>query len=32
MNAEFDYMLRRAARGQMSRREFMGRASAMGTQ
>ena len=30
MNNEFDYMLKRAARGLMGRREFLGRASAMG--
>lgn len=30
MNAELDYMLKRAARGLMSRREFVGRASALG--
>jgi peptide/nickel transport system substrate-binding protein len=30
MTSEFDYMLKRAARGLMSRREFVGRASALG--
>ncbi len=30
MNTEFDYLLKRAARGMMSRREFVGRASALG--
>ena len=30
MNAELDHMLKRAARGLMSRREFVGRASALG--
>lgn len=30
MNKEFHYMLNRAARGLMGRREFLGRASAMG--
>ena len=30
MNAELDYLLKRATRGVMSRREFVGRASALG--
>ena len=30
MNAEFDHLLKSAAKGRISRREFMGRAAALG--